>query len=59
MDTFSNDYVTPMVSNAKSNLSDKFDAIINGSFLKKNYKEIRILYGSSRISRANHSSNCK
>ena len=45
MDTFSNDSVTQMVSNAKSYLIDKFDAIINGSFFKKIRKKFEYCMG--------------
>ena len=46
MDTFSNDYMTQEVINAETYLSDKFDAIISGSFFEKIRKEFEYCMGN-------------
>ena len=49
MDTSSNNSVTPMVSNVEFYLSDKFDAIIDGSYFEKIRKEFEYCMGHSNF----------
>ena len=49
MDTSSNDSVTPMVSNEESDLSSRFDAIIDGSFFDQIIKDFEYCMGHPNL----------
>ena len=49
MDTSSNDSMTPMVSNEESDLSNRFDTIIDGSFFDQIKKEFEYCMGHPNL----------